>query len=78
MMEGRPEPWPVIREKLDHRLVSAYCSMRFDGHSVERIMRESGLCEEELEPAIRRGAEVYGHDIDDALRRFWRMRAKTA
>ena len=76
--EGQPKPWPVIRERLDHRLVGAYCAMCFDGYSIERVMRELGLREEEFEPAIRRGSEVYGHDVTDALRRFRRTRARTA
>lgn len=64
----RPDPWPDIRRRLERRLVSAYCAMRFDGHSRERVMDDLGLAPDEVETAIRRGAEVYGHDIEDALR----------
>lgn len=64
----RPEPWPDILRRLERRLVSAYCSMRFDGHSRERVMSDLGLLEDEVETAIRRGAEVYSHDVEDALR----------
>ena len=63
----RPDPWPDIRRRLERRLVSAYCAMRFDSHSRERVMADLGLAADEVETAIRRGAEVYGHDIDDAL-----------
>lgn len=49
-------------------MVSAYCAMRFDGHSRERVTSDLGLAPDEVETAIRRGAEVYGHDVEDALR----------
>ena len=55
--DHRPEPWSVIRERLDHRLIGAYCALRFDAWPVDRVLRELDLGEEELEPAIRRGAE---------------------
>ena len=64
---SRPENWSEIRRRLDRRLVSAYCAMRFDGHSRQRVVGDTGLAPDEVETAIRRGAEVYGHDVDDAL-----------
>ena len=66
----RPDSWAEIRRRLDQKLVGAYCAMRFDGHSRERVMREFGIGEDELDAAVRRGALVYGHDLEAALRRF--------
>ncbi len=64
---GCPEPWSDIRRRLDRRLVGAYCAMRFDGRSRECVMRDLGLAADEVETAIRRGAQIYEHDVDDAL-----------
>ena len=63
----RPDPWSEIQRRLERRLVGAYCSMRFDGHSRERVMEEQGFTEDEIEEAIRRGAQIYEHDAEDAL-----------
>jgi len=64
---ARPDSWAAIRRRIDRRLVGAYCAMRFDGHTRERVMDDVGLATDEVEDAIRRGAEVYGHDVEDAL-----------
>lgn len=72
---ARPESWAEIRRRLDRKLVGAYCAMRFDGHSRERVMRDYGIGEDELDAAVRRGAQVYGHDLEAALRRFAAPRA---
>lgn len=65
---ARPEPWSDVERRLDRQLVGAYCAMRFDRHSRERVMRDLGLASDEIELAVRRGAEIYGHDVEDALR----------
>lgn len=76
--EGRPDSWSVIRERLDHRQVSAYCALRFEGYTAQRVMQEFDLSEEEIEPAIRRGAQVYGHDVEDALSRLLHFLPRSA
>ena len=40
--------------------------MRYDGKSRDWVARELGMDAREIETAIRRGAEVYGHDAADA------------
>jgi len=67
-----PESWAVIRQRLDHRLIGAYCAMRYDGRSRSWVMRELDFDERELDAAIRRGSEVYGHDVNQALQQLGR------
>ena len=64
---NRPDSWADIQRRLDRLHVGAYCAMRFDGHSRERVTRELGVAADEIEHAVRRGAEIYGHDVEDAL-----------